>query len=63
MDWFLIHVMVIFLFTWSFLDPSDVTHLKQTIEANPQVEPHTDISEVTNQSNALNTEIPSTSND
>ncbi|CAK8687343.1 unnamed protein product [Clavelina lepadiformis] len=52
--------MVIFLFTWSFLDPSDVTHLKQTIEANPQVEPHTDISEVTNQSNALNTEIPST---
>ncbi|CAK8687531.1 unnamed protein product [Clavelina lepadiformis] len=41
-------------------DPSDVTHLKQTIEANPQVEPHTDISEVTNQSNALNTEIPST---
>ncbi|XP_076810888.1 uncharacterized protein LOC143453440 isoform X1 [Clavelina lepadiformis] len=41
-------------------DPSDVTHLKETIDANPQVEPHTDISEVTNQSNALNTEIPST---
>ncbi|XP_076808450.1 uncharacterized protein LOC143451633 [Clavelina lepadiformis] len=41
-------------------DPSDVTHPKQTIEANPHVEPHTDISEVTNQSNALNTEIPST---
>ncbi|XP_076810577.1 uncharacterized protein LOC143453241 [Clavelina lepadiformis] len=44
-------------------DPPDVTHPKQPIEANPQVEPHTDISEVTNQSNALNTEIPSTSND
>ncbi|XP_076808638.1 uncharacterized protein LOC143451788 [Clavelina lepadiformis] len=41
-------------------DPSDVTHPKQTIEANPHVERHTDISEVTNQSNALNTEIPST---
>ncbi|CAK8687354.1 unnamed protein product [Clavelina lepadiformis] len=41
-------------------DPSDVTHPKQAIEANPHVEPHTDISEVTNQSNALNTEIPST---
>ncbi|XP_076810891.1 uncharacterized protein LOC143453441 [Clavelina lepadiformis] len=41
-------------------DPPDPTHPKQPIEANPQVEPHTDISEVTNQSNALNTEIPST---
>ncbi|CAK8682550.1 unnamed protein product [Clavelina lepadiformis] len=41
-------------------DPSDPTHPKQPIEANPHVEPHTDISEVTNQSNALNTEIPST---
>ncbi|CAK8687272.1 unnamed protein product [Clavelina lepadiformis] len=41
-------------------DPHDVTHPKQPIEANPHVEPHTDISEVTNQSNALNTEIPST---
>ncbi|CAK8687611.1 unnamed protein product [Clavelina lepadiformis] len=41
-------------------DPPDATHPKQTIEANPQVEPHTDISEVTNQSNVLNTEIPST---
>ncbi|CAK8687371.1 unnamed protein product [Clavelina lepadiformis] len=41
-------------------DPPDPTHPKQPIEANPHVEPHTDISEVTNQSNALNTEIPST---
>ncbi|XP_076810816.1 uncharacterized protein LOC143453375 isoform X4 [Clavelina lepadiformis] len=41
-------------------DPSDVTQPKQTIKGNPQVEPHTDISEVTNQSNALNTEIPFT---
>ncbi|CAK8687498.1 unnamed protein product [Clavelina lepadiformis] len=41
-------------------DPSDPTHPKQPIEANPHVEPHTNISEVTNQSNALNTEIPST---
>ncbi|XP_076809746.1 uncharacterized protein LOC143452596 isoform X2 [Clavelina lepadiformis] len=41
-------------------DPSDVTQPKQPIQANPQVERHTDISEVTNQSNALNTEIRST---
>ncbi|CAK8687254.1 unnamed protein product [Clavelina lepadiformis] len=41
-------------------DPLDVTHPKQPIEANPHVEPHTDISEVTNQSNALNIETPST---
>ncbi|XP_076808463.1 uncharacterized protein LOC143451647 [Clavelina lepadiformis] len=43
-------------------DPPDVTHPKQPIEANPQVEPHTDTSEVTNQSNALNTEVSSSEN-
>ncbi|CAK8687413.1 unnamed protein product [Clavelina lepadiformis] len=44
------------------LDPPDVTHPKQPIEANPQVEPRTDTSEVTNQSNALNTEVSSSEN-
>ncbi|CAK8687543.1 unnamed protein product [Clavelina lepadiformis] len=43
-------------------DPPDPTHPKQPIEANPQVEPHTDTSEVTNQSNALNTEVSSSEN-
>ncbi|CAK8687552.1 unnamed protein product [Clavelina lepadiformis] len=42
------------------LDPPDATHPKQPIEANPHVEPHTDISEVTNQSKTLNTDTPST---
>ncbi|CAK8682480.1 unnamed protein product [Clavelina lepadiformis] len=40
------------------IDPPDVTHPKQPTEANPQVESQTATSVLTNETNALDTEVP-----